>query len=175
MSTTADGDVDNKPVVVALPSKTSSTASVASSGVAVELDELLPEMAENGTTSRTTVLLGETVLLPCKAYSLGQRTVIPFHLYILRKSLPLPTAPPSAHLPINSQQAAAGAELSLNDCAVEKSIDVVVKNGTSRPAALLRSDYKGKTLCCCFCRRPITGEFLGTPLRPPTLLDIPVK
>lgn len=45
------------------------------SAVAVELDELLPETAENGTITRMTVLLGETVLLPCKAYSLGQRTV----------------------------------------------------------------------------------------------------
>lgn len=53
---------------------------VASSGVAVELEELLPEhhqTAENGTYSRLTVLVGETVLLPCKAYSLGQRTVSP--------------------------------------------------------------------------------------------------
>ena len=106
VSTTADGDVDNKPVVVALPSKTSSTASVASSGVAVELDELLPEMAENGTTSRTTVLLGETVLLPCKAYSLGQRTVIPFHLYIYYVSLfPCPQRhPPPIYLLTASKQ-----------------------------------------------------------------------
>ena len=40
----------------------------------VELDQLLPE-AENGTTSHVTVLVGETTLLTCKAYSLGQRTV----------------------------------------------------------------------------------------------------
>lgn len=46
------------------------------SGVAVELDELLaPDAAENGTVQRVTVQIGETVLLPCKAYSLGQRTV----------------------------------------------------------------------------------------------------
>lgn len=44
---------------------------------AVELDELMkPETAaENGTLHRVTAQLGETVLLPCKAYSLGQRTV----------------------------------------------------------------------------------------------------
>ena len=45
------------------------------SAVAVELDELLPEMAVNGTITSMVVLLGETVLMPCKAYSLGQRTV----------------------------------------------------------------------------------------------------
>lgn len=67
-------DVDK--VVVAGPNPRASTAPLASSGMAVELEELLPETAENGTTSRTTILLGETVLLPCKAYSLGQRTVI---------------------------------------------------------------------------------------------------
>lgn len=62
-------------VVVAAPLPRASTAPLASSGVAVELEELLPETAENGTISHTTVLLGETVLMPCKAYSLGQRTV----------------------------------------------------------------------------------------------------
>ena len=36
---------------------------------------LLPEMAENGTTTRMAILQGETILMPCKAYSLGQRTV----------------------------------------------------------------------------------------------------
>lgn len=45
------------------------------SAVAAELDELLPETGENGTTTRLTVLQGETAFLPCKAYSLGQRTV----------------------------------------------------------------------------------------------------
>lgn len=45
------------------------------SAIAVELDELLPEMAENGTTTRMAILQGETILMPCKAYSLGQRTV----------------------------------------------------------------------------------------------------
>jgi hypothetical protein len=43
--------------------------------VAVELEELLPETMENGTTNHMIILQGETVLLPCKAYSLGQRTV----------------------------------------------------------------------------------------------------
>ena len=32
-------------------------------------------MAENGTTTRMAILQGETILMPCKAYSLGQRTV----------------------------------------------------------------------------------------------------
>ncbi|KAI9561026.1 hypothetical protein GHT06_011982 [Daphnia sinensis] len=50
-------------------------ASLTSSGVAVELEELLPETTENGTTNHMTVLQGDTALLPCKAYSLGQRTV----------------------------------------------------------------------------------------------------
>jgi hypothetical protein len=37
---------------------------------------------ENGTTNHMIVLQGETVLLPCKAYSLGQRTVrIISHVY----------------------------------------------------------------------------------------------
>ena len=51
------------------------TAPLSSSGVAVELEELLPETMENGTTNHMIILQGETVLLPCKAYSLGQRTV----------------------------------------------------------------------------------------------------
>ena len=46
-----------------------------SPALAVELDELLPQ-TENGTMSHVTVVVGETALLPCKAYSLGQRTVI---------------------------------------------------------------------------------------------------
>lgn len=50
-------------------------ASLTSSGVAVELEELLPETTENGTTNHMTVLQGDTALLLCKAYSLGQRTV----------------------------------------------------------------------------------------------------
>lgn len=45
-----------------------------SPALAVELDELLPP-TENGTTSHVTAVVGETALLPCKAYSLGQRTV----------------------------------------------------------------------------------------------------
>jgi len=45
-----------------------------SPALAVELDELMPE-TENGTTNYVTVVVGETALLPCKAYSLGQRTV----------------------------------------------------------------------------------------------------
>lgn len=45
-----------------------------SPALAVELDELLPQ-TENGTTSHVTVIVGQTALLPCKAYSLGQRTV----------------------------------------------------------------------------------------------------
>ncbi len=80
--------VETAPEVVA--TSTASTTEVASaseaaqgstsSGIAippalaVELDQLLPD-AENGTTSQMTALMGETVLLPCKAYSLGQRTV----------------------------------------------------------------------------------------------------
>ena len=56
----------------------SSNSAAIPPGLAVELDQLIPE-AENGTTNQVTVLMGETVLLPCKAYSLGQRTVSLFH------------------------------------------------------------------------------------------------
>uniref|UniRef100_A0A0P5VQM0 Uncharacterized protein n=2 Tax=Daphnia magna TaxID=35525 RepID=A0A0P5VQM0_9CRUS len=68
---------DNRPVVVAGGSGLlgALAAPLASSGVAIELEELLPEIIENGTASHMTILQGETALLPCKAYSLGQRTV----------------------------------------------------------------------------------------------------
>ncbi|KAK4005027.1 hypothetical protein OUZ56_006751, partial [Daphnia magna] len=67
---------DNRPVVVAGGSGLlgALAAPLASSGVAIELEELLPEIIENGTASHMTILQGETALLPCKAYSLGQRT-----------------------------------------------------------------------------------------------------
>ena len=43
-------------------------------GLAVEMEQLIPQN-ENATTSQVTALMGQTVMLPCKAYSLGQRTV----------------------------------------------------------------------------------------------------
>ncbi|XP_046650888.1 uncharacterized protein LOC124341979 isoform X1 [Daphnia pulicaria] len=72
-------DVDKNKQIVVVAAGTahprSLTAPLSSSGVAVELEELLPETMENGTTNHMIILQGETVLLPCKAYSLGQRTV----------------------------------------------------------------------------------------------------
>ncbi|XP_057372406.1 uncharacterized protein LOC130693293 [Daphnia carinata] len=72
----ADVAANNPDVVAAGTAKLRMlAASLTSSGVAVELEELLPETIENGTTNHMTVLQGDTALLPCKAYSLGQRTV----------------------------------------------------------------------------------------------------